>query len=58
MSLTTDVEENEKQRLRQIISKKLPSSTIIDESGGNIVIGVPYTQMRELNNFFKYIFLF
>ena len=53
MSLTTDVDESEKKRLRKIISKKLPSSKIIDESGGNIVIGVPYTQMRELNNFFK-----
>lgn len=42
--------------LKEFIKDKFPSSKIIDESGGSIIVSIPLIKIDELNIFFKFIF--
>jgi ABC-type multidrug transport system ATPase subunit len=53
LTVTTDVELVDINELKDILKEILPSSIIIDESGGNLVFGVPLNKLPELNHFFK-----
>jgi len=44
--------------LKNYIREKIPSSKIIDESGGSIIVSIPLLKIEELNIFFKYFFIF
>lgn len=41
------------EKLRSCVREVLPSSKVVDESGGSLIVGVPVLKINELNGFFR-----
>lgn len=50
------IEPQDSAEVQSLIKSIIPSSKVIDESGGSLVFAVPLTQINELGYFFKYCY--